>query len=248
MEPTTEQLREFMIKNYGPEWADNLNLAKMLWKKKQGQKVVRPAAVNQNYVEVKKFSDIDKIGKYSMECILFEISMNNYMGCPKCKRKSCSHGLQPVEYTIINMMLLDKAGDVKEASYLITADELTDEYEAGDLVKVEFFFKNDRIYMNNIEVKKVEDNTQNNSQVEKEVKKSEVVNNQNVQVEQNDEVSDDKLKEFLKLLDNLGRLNKLAFERMAKDWNLSLGILSKYITLNNGYYELNESGEQFINR
>ena len=251
MKPTEQQLKEFMIKNYGPEWAGNLKLAEMLWKKKNGQKVI-VSNNNNKYKEIERFNDVNDIGLYEIECILFDVNFTTYLGCPKCKRKSCNHGLAPVEYAINGFILLDKAGDVKEATYLIPLKDVTEKYSPGDAVKIQFFYKNDNIYTNDIKiVKKVGDDEsdENDEQINNSTNNQvDIQNNEQMEKPEKAQLneSNNKLKELLVLLDNLGRLNKLAFEKMVNDRGIDLNLVNQFVELMNGYYELSDVGSEFI--
>jgi hypothetical protein len=239
--PSDEVLRKFMIENYGEEWADNLALARLLWKKKFGKKNVYNVngGFTKEYKDVEKFSDIGDIGRYRIQCVVIDVKKRTYLGCPICKRKQCDHlkqqGVQPVELFLLDMEVADKFGDVKEVLFICPVGELQDEFDSGDVIQMEFFFKNGKIYVDGVKVVK---------RVKIENIQEDVVEEKN---NESESVDEGKLKELLKLLQNLGKLNKLAFERMVKDWGLDMGVVQKYVMLDEaGRYMLNPEGEKLL--
>jgi len=104
-----KEILDWFNKQY-PEYAGNLELAKLLWKNKFGQQKKEYTKMKARNIE----SSVDEF--VELEGMVAQIRENTYLACPKCGaslKKGCEHldaGEEPIEKYIYELKLGDDTG------------------------------------------------------------------------------------------------------------------------------------------
>jgi len=220
--PTEEEIREFMRKYY-PEWANNLELGRILYEKF----IKRNRNNSQIGAEVAKIGDILS-GQYNIGAkvlvkgIVMDISVRSYLGCPICYRKverQCEHIVnkqtKPEELKIYMLRVRDDTGEILVSTFPKNVKEQA-EFESavsvGDVISVvgEVNLWRDiwelRVRQFNVKRK--------------------------VKIDMRD---DPKVREILTILEKMGKVKEPIFVQMCRSRGVDIDLVREYIEIRDGF-------------
>lgn len=127
-----QEIKDWMKKNY-PEYADNLELGKILYAKfVKKQAVAIPRGGDGDY-QKKRIVDVKKAGeRVIVSGLVVRVDRGEYFGCAMCKRKVCSEHKERRKYYTTNLSVGDDSGLIWCG--FITAEQL--DVKEGDEVEI----------------------------------------------------------------------------------------------------------------
>lgn len=140
-EPTDQEVREFMEKYY-PEYKDNLELGRILLKRRRGNYV---ASVGYRKVKVGDIPNMKAGDKVELEGVIVQkIKEYTYEGCAVCKKKVCYEHSGKKKYTNYTFIFSDGSGEVSIS--LLGKEKGFSDFSDGDIVKIRGKIGNGRGY------------------------------------------------------------------------------------------------------
>jgi len=121
---TDEEIKEWMKKRY-PEYADNIELGRLLWKKMKA----RGIQVSEG-IEKKNIGDIVEGDYCRIEGVVTDARINWYMGCKVCFKKECSCVVEKVRHYRHQFEVADKTGRITVAYYIGLLEDFMDKGKA----------------------------------------------------------------------------------------------------------------------
>jgi len=244
VEPSEEEIRRFMQKYY-PEYAGNLELGRILYKRFMKKKYGRKGGGGR-YAR-KNIGDISARERVEVEGVIADVYREyEYVGCAVCRRKNCNNPRHRGRrtYVVKSFVLGDNTGTV-HVSYIVPKEENGSEIEVGCKVVVRGYVKNYRgnneIVADSVEVKKkVNIRDVQNDSVEGEEADEPSSSSEPVHEDTEDTDKKSRIDDLLSALGVFGKLKKELFPVVLDRYGLSWDDVKPYVEV------VEEGGEEWV--
>ncbi|MEM5854179.1 MAG: hypothetical protein QW228_07480 [Candidatus Aenigmatarchaeota archaeon] len=125
-------------KKYYPELGNNVRLLKILYEK------LKNRGVKAQFSNKKKIEELEDGNRVTIDAVVIDVNVKKYMGCSKCKKKSCECGAEKKEFWIYRLKCADDTGEVS----CVLFTDVEQNISVGDKIEIFGFYKDNELKIN----------------------------------------------------------------------------------------------------